>query len=67
MTYRRQSGFFHFAEDPFGKNAQGIGKFLHEVLIMKLLKKKPQVESVNVIYNDKFYTVNKYSTEEGEN
>ena len=31
MNYRRQNITFQFEEDPFAKNAQGIGGIIHEV------------------------------------
>ena len=31
MNYRRQNITFQFEEDPFAKNAQGIGRIIHEV------------------------------------
>ena len=33
MNIRRQSGNFHFEEDPYGKGVQSIGKNYHEVLL----------------------------------
>ena len=45
-------------EDPFAKNAQGISKIYHEVLmLMKFSKTKPQVKNMNINYYDLFYTV----------
>ena len=42
-----------FDEDPFAKNAQGISKDYHEVLIlMKFLQTKPQVKNTNINYYD---------------
>ena len=38
-----------FDEDPFTKNAQGISKIYHEVLLlMKFLQTHPQVKSMNI-------------------
>ena len=38
-------------EDPFAKNAQGLSKIYHEVLLlMKLLQTKPQVKNMNIKY-----------------
>ena len=49
---------FKFEEDPFSKNAQGISKIYHEVLLlMKFLQTEPQVKNVNINYYDLFYTV----------
>ena len=45
-------------EDPFAKNAQGISKIYHEVLLlMKSLQTKPQVKNMNNNYYDLFYRV----------
>ena len=45
-------------QDPFAKNAQGISKIYHEVLLlMKLLQTKPQVKNMNINYHDLYYTV----------
>ena len=39
---------FRYEEDTFAKNAQGISKIYHEVLLlMKFLQTKPQVKSMN--------------------
>ena len=47
-----------FVEDPFAKNAQGISKIYHEVLLlMKFLQTKPQVKNMNFAYYDLYYTV----------
>ena len=44
-----------FDEDPFAKNAQGINKIYHAVLLlMKFLQTKPQVKNTN-IKNYDFY------------
>ena len=45
-------------QDLFAKNAQGISKIYHEVLLlMKFLQTKPQIENMNIIYFDLYYTV----------
>ena len=45
-------------EDPFAKNAQGISKICHEVLLLlKSLQPKPQVNSMNIKFCDLYYTV----------
>ena len=45
-------------QDPFAKNAQGISKIYHEVLLlMKILQTKPQVKNMNINYFDLYYTV----------
>ena len=55
---RRQSGTFHFEEDPFSKGVQGIGKLYHEVLLlMKFLQTKLHVKNLNISYYDLYYTV----------
>ena len=45
-------------QDPFAKNAQGISKIYHEVLLlMKFLQTKPQIKNMNINYFDLYYTV----------
>ena len=45
-------------EDPFAKNAPGISKIYHEVLLlMKFLQTKPQIKEMIIKYYDLFYTV----------
>ena len=45
-------------QDPFSKNAQGISKIYHEVLLlMKILQTKPQIKIMNINYYDLYYTV----------
>ena len=47
-----------FDGDPFAKNAQGISKIYHEVLLLiKFLQTKPQVRNMNIRYYDLYYTV----------
>ena len=49
---------FHTQEDLFAKNARGITKIYHEVLLlMKFLQTKSQVKIMNIIYYDLYYTV----------
>ena len=49
---------FQSQEDPFAKNAQGISKIYHEVLLlMKFLQTKSQVKNMNINYYDLYYTV----------
>ena len=44
-------------KDPLAKNAQGISKIYHEViLLMKFLQTKPQVKNMKNNYYDLFYT-----------
>ena len=43
-------------QDPFAKNAQGISKIYHEILLlMKFLQTKTQIKNIN--YHDLYYTV----------
>ena len=45
-------------QDPFSKNAQGISRIYHEVLLlMKCLQTKPEIKIINNIYFDLYYTV----------
>ena len=45
-------------QDPFARNAQGISKIYHEVLLlMKFLQTKPQVKNMNINYYDLYNTV----------
>ena len=45
-------------QDPFARNAQGISKIYHEVLLlMKFLQTKPQVKNMIINYFDLYYTV----------
>ena len=49
---------FQSQEDPFSKNAQGISRIYHEVLLlMKFLQTKPQVKNMNINYYDLYFTV----------
>ena len=49
---------FQTQQDPFAKNAQGISKIYHEVLLlMNFLQTKPQVKNKNFGYYDLYYTV----------
>ena len=51
-------------QDPFAKNAQGISKIYHEVLLlMKFLQTKPQVKDMNINYYDLYNTVIKIRDE----
>ena len=46
---------FRTQQDPFAKNAQGISKIYHEVLLlMKFLQTKPQVKNMHINYYDFF-------------
>ena len=49
---------FQTQEDPFSRNAQGISKIYHEVLLlMKFLQTKPQIKNMNIDYYGLYYTV----------
>ena len=55
---------FQTQQDPFSKNAQGISKIHHEVLLlMKFLQTKPQVKNMNINYHDLYFTVFKVRDE----
>ena len=59
---------FQTQEDPFAKNAQGISKIYHEVLLlMKFLHTKPKVKNMNINYYDLYYTVFKVRDENDDN
>ena len=54
----RKNKNFQTQQDPFSRNAQGISKFYHEVLLlMKFLETKPQVKNMIINYYDLYYTV----------
>ena len=58
MKIRKQSGTFHFEEDPFSKNVEGIDKIHHEIVfLMKILQTKPQNKKMNNEFYDLYYTV----------
>ena len=49
---------FQTQEDPFSKNAEGISKVYHEVLLlMKFLLTQPHVKNMNINYYDLYNTV----------
>ena len=49
---------FQIKQDPFSRNAQGISKIYHEVLlIMKFLQTKPQVKNMNINFYNLYNTV----------
>ena len=56
---------FQTQKEPFAKNAQGISKIYHEVLLlMKFLQaKKPQVKNMNINYYDLYCSVIKVRDE----
>ena len=50
--------------DPFPKNAKGVGKIYHELLLlMEFLQTKPEVKNMNINYYDLYYTVIKTRNE----
>ena len=54
----KKKNFQTHHEDPFAKNAQGISKIYHEVLLlMKFLPTKPQVKNMNINFYDLYNTV----------
>ena len=54
----KNKNFQSHHEDPFAKNAQGISKIYHEVLLlMKFLQTKPQIENMNINYSDLYLTI----------
>ena len=57
-TEMKRINFQTNQEDPFAKNAEGIGKLYHEViLLMKFLQTKPQIKNMNINYFDLYYTI----------
>ena len=49
---------FQFEQDPFSKNAEGIGKIYHGVLLlMKVLDNKLQIKIMKINFYDLYYTV----------
>ena len=49
---------FQTQQDPCSKNAEGISKIYHKVLLlMKFLQTKPQIKNMNMNYYDLYYTV----------
>ena len=49
---------FQIEQDPFSRNAQGINKIYHEILLlMKFLQTKPKFKSMNINYFDLYNTV----------
>ena len=55
---------FQTQQDPSAKNAQGVSKIYHEVLLLKkFLQTKPQVKNMNINYYDLYYTVIKVRDE----
>ena len=57
-TEMKNKNFQTQDQDPFSKNAQGVSKIYHEVLLlMNFLQTKPQVKNMNTNYYDLYYTV----------
>ena len=57
-TEMKNKNFCFPKQDLFSKNAQGISKIYHEVLLlMKCLQTKPQVKNMNINYYDLYYTI----------
>ena len=55
---------FQSQHDPLSKNAQGISKIYHEVLLLlKFLQTKLQIKRMNINYYDLYYTVIKVRDE----
>ena len=56
-TEMKNKNFQTQDQDPFARNAQGISKIYHEVLLLKkFLRTKPQVKNMNINYHDLYYT-----------
>ena len=54
----KNKNFQTYQQDPFAKNAQGISKIYHEVLLlMKFLQTKPQIKNMNIKYYDLYNTI----------
>ena len=72
-TYKNLSNYYDnmdvkMDEDPFAKNAQGIVKIYHEVLlVMIFLQTEPQIRNMNIKYYDLSYTVIKKRDKESVN
>ena len=57
-TEKKNKNFQTQDQDPFSKNAQGVSKIYHDVLLlMKFLQTKPQIKNMNINYYDLYYTV----------
>ena len=55
---------FQTQKDPFSKDAQGIDKTYHEIILLKkFVQTKPQVKNMNIFYEDLYYTVIKTRNE----
>ena len=54
----RKNKNFQTQQDPFAKNAQGVSKIYHEVLLlMKFLQTNPQIKNLNIDFYDLYNTV----------
>ena len=63
-TEMKNKNFQTQDQDPFSRNAQGISKIYHEVLLlMKFLQTKPEVKNMNIDYYNLYYTVIKVRDE----
>ena len=57
-TEMKNKNFQTQDQDRFSRNAQGISKFYHEVLLlMKFLQTKLEMKKMNINYYDLYYTV----------
>ena len=57
-TEMKNKNFQTNNQDPFSKNAQGISRVYHEVLLlMKVLQTKPKVKNMNINFHDLYNTV----------
>ena len=54
----KHKNFQAHQQDPFPKNAQGISKIYHDlILLMKFLLTKPSIKNLNNNYYDLYYIV----------
>ena len=61
---KMKNKFFQTHQDPFSKDAQGISKIYHEMLLlMQFLQTKPQIKNMNINHYDLYYTVIKVRDE----
>ena len=59
---------FQTQENPISKNAQGISKICHEVLLlMKFFQIRPHIKNMNIKYYVLYYTVIKTRDENDNN
>ena len=73
--YKKVSNYYHETknknfqtqQDPSARNAQGISKIYHEVLLfMKFIQTKPQIKTMNIKNYDLYYTVIKIRDENSD-